>query len=252
MASPRRAASEPAPEPAGPGNYAVTDGNAVVRLLDQLQQCHALLSAHLPGEAESYGTTVLGVYPDQDFFVLDELNPATGHEKLLERRTLTVVGRLDGIAIRFNTQVLESGSREGVAFYKAAFPLQVQYLQRRNRHRISLVGAPIAFTAACGRDPARTALSGTVHDICADGLGLLVGGDPVLHRGDVLTACTFRLAREGEFRVDLEVRHATRVADRRITRVGTRMLDTEQPTQRRLEAAIARLERELARRSRPD
>ncbi len=226
----------------------MTDGDAVIRLLDQLQKRHALLSAHLSGEVGSYGTTVLGVYPEHDFFVLDELNPQTGHGKLLERRELTVIGRLDGIGIRFSAQVRESGSKDGVAFYKAAFPLHVQYLQRRNRHRISLIGAPTPFTTACGRDPARTALTGTVHDICADGLGLLADGEPTLHRGDLLTACTFRLAREGEFSIDLEVRHATRVAERRITRVGTRMLDTDRPTQRRLEAAIARLERELARR----
>jgi len=252
MAALRQAASGDESEPVSPGNYAVTDGDAVVRLLGQLQQRHALLSAHLSGEPESYATTVLGVYPDQDFFVLDELNPRTGHGKLLERRELTVIGRLDGIGIRFSAQVRESCSRDGVAFYKAALPLHVQHLQRRDRHRIRLLGTPTAFTADGGGDPAQTALGGTVYDICADGLGLLVEGEPALRRGDVLAACTFRLPREGEFRVDLEVRHVSRLADRRITRVGTRLLDADRSTQRRLEALIARLERELARRSRPD
>jgi c-di-GMP-binding flagellar brake protein YcgR len=250
--SPRKAAAEPAAESAGRGNYAVTDGHAIVHLLDLLQQRHALLSAHLPAEPELYSTAVIGVFPERDFFLLDELSPRAGHEKLLEGSSLTVFGRLDGVGIRFSAPVQEVDAQRGLAFYKCRFPLQVQYLQRRSRHRISLVGAPTAFSAVCGRDLGRAPIRGTIHDLCADGLGLLADGEIALHRGEVLASCSFRIAREGEFRVALEVRHAAPSSDRRHTRIGARILDPDRPTRRRLEAAIARLERELARRNRPE
>ena len=246
----RRATPEPSSE--ATGNYAVTDRDSVVRLLDLLHQRHSLLSAHWPGEPEAYGTTVLGVYPEQGFFVLDELNPRHGHDKLVARRELATMGRIDGISIRFTASVQELGSKEGVAFYKCAFPRQVQYLQRRNRHRVSLIGAVPKFTATLGRAPATTPVTGTLHDISAEGLGLVVEGSTTFYRGQTLGACTFRLPNEGEFRVDVEVRHVEKLADRRLLRVGVRMLDVDRPTRRRLEAAIARLERELARRVRPD
>jgi c-di-GMP-binding flagellar brake protein YcgR len=229
----------------------VTGSHAVARLLDQLRQHQALLTAHWRGEPDAYGTMLLAVHAEHEFFVLDELTPRTGHAKLVERQQLTVLGRLDGVGVRFHAAVREFGSKEGVAFYKCPLPAQIQYLQRRDRHRVSVLGFRTPFTATRGRD-AGARLTGTLHDVSAMGLGLLVDGDVILRRGDILTGCTFRLAQDGEFRVDLEVRYTTRVADRRITRVGTRMLDTDRPIQRRLEAAIARLERELARRSRPD
>jgi c-di-GMP-binding flagellar brake protein YcgR len=235
-----------------PSNYAVVDPSLIVHLLALLEQRRALLSAHLLGETAAYGTTLLGVYPDHDLVVLDELNPRTGHDGLLARGELALMGQLEGIRIRFTTVIQEVGSKEGVAFSKCAFPRQLQYFQRRERHRIPLLGPTVPFTAASPAEPTRPPLAGTIHDIYTNGIGLLVSGAPPLNRGDVLTRCTFRLAADGEFRVDLEVRHATYIADRHVTRVGTRIVEPDRPTQRRLRTAIARLEREFARASRED
>jgi c-di-GMP-binding flagellar brake protein YcgR len=185
--------------------------------------------------------------------VLDELNPRVGHDKLLERGELTAVGRLDGVSIKLTTRLQEMRIKDGVAFYKFAFPQQIYYVQRRDSHRVSLVSQPTRFEGPCERgDDDADAVTGTVGDLSAEGVGLLLDGEVPLRQGDVLSLCKIRLPQDGGVSFDLEVRHATYLPARQLTRVGARLLNIDVFSRHLIEAAIARMERDLAKRKRPD
>jgi c-di-GMP-binding flagellar brake protein YcgR len=95
-------------------------------------------------------------------------------------------------------------------------------------------------------------VTGTVGDLSAEGVGLLLDGELPLRQGDVLSLCKIRLPQDGGVSFDLEVRHATYLPARQLTRVGARLLNIDVFSRHRIEAAIARMERDLAKRKRPD
>ena len=232
--------------------FAVTRKSSITRLLQLLERRKVLLNVQWPGESQLYATALLGIYPEHGFIVLDELNPRVGHDKLLERGELTALGRLDGVSIRLTTRLLEMRVKDGVAFYKFAFPQQVYYVQRRDSHRVSLVGTPTRFEGRWERPSGATKVAGTVGDLSAEGVGLLLEGELPLRPGDNLCFCRIRLPQDGSVTFDLEVRHATYLPARQLTRVGARLLNIDVFSRHRVEAAIARMERDLAKRKRTD
>lgn len=231
--------------------FAVTRRSSIARLLQLIERRQVLLNVQWPGERELYATALLGIYPEHGFIVLDELNPRTGHEKLLARGELTAVGRLEGVSIKLTTGLLEARSKDGVAFYKCAFPAQIYYLQRRESHRVSLVGPPTPFQGHLDHAGEARPVTGTVSDLSAEGVGLLLDGEVPLHPGEALSGCRIRLPQGGDVSCDIEVRFAAYVPARQLTRVGARLLNVDRFSRHRIEATIARLERDLARRKHP-
>ena len=246
----------PAPDgedtPQSVSRFAVTRRSSITRLLQLLERRKVLLNVQWPGERQLYATALLGIYPDHGFIVLDELNPRIGHDKLLERGELTAVGRLDGVSVKLTTRLLEMRVKDGVAFYKFAFPHQIYYVQRRDSHRVNLIGAPTRFEGRWERSDGVAEVSGTVGDLSAEGVGLLLDGELPLRQGDTLAFCRIRLPQDGGVTFDLEVRHATYRPARRLTRVGARLLNIDVFSRHRIEATIGRMERDLAKRKRAD
>jgi c-di-GMP-binding flagellar brake protein YcgR len=238
--------------PQGASRFAVTRRSSITRLLQLLERRQVLLNVQWPGELQIYATALLGIYPQHGFIVLDELNPRIGHDKLLERGELTAFGRLDGVMIKLTTRLQEMRVKDGVAFYKFAFPRQIYYLQRRESHRVSLIGAPTPFEGQWDREDGTLTVTGMVGDVSAEGVGLLLDGEVPLRQGDTLSACTIRLPGSGEVSFDLEVRHATYLPARQLTRVGARLLNIDRFARHRIETTIACIERDLAKRKRPD
>jgi c-di-GMP-binding flagellar brake protein YcgR len=238
--------------PQSSSRFAVTRKSSITRLLQLLERRKVLLNVQWPGERQSYATAILGIYPEHGFIVLDELNPRLGHERLLERGELTAIGRLDGVGIKLTTPLQEMRIKDGVAFYKFAFPQQIYYIQRRDSHRVSLVGSPTRFEGQWQRGGEVVRVTGTVGDLSAEGVGLLLDGDFPLQAGDELTLCRIRLPQEGGVSFDLQVRHTQYLPARQLTRVGARLLNIDPFCRHSIEAAIARMERDLAKRKRPD
>jgi c-di-GMP-binding flagellar brake protein YcgR len=236
----------------GSSRFAVIRKSSITRLLQLVERRQVLLNVQWPGERELYATALLGIYPEHGFIVLDELNPRTGHDTLLARGELTAVGRLEGVSVKLTARLLEARSKDGVAFYKCTFPAQIYYVQRRESHRVSLVGLPAPFRAQLYRAGGERPVTGTVGDLSAEGVGLLLDGDVPLRPGETLSGCRIRLPQGGDVSCDLEIRFAAYLPARQQTRVGARLLNVDKFSRHRIEATIARLERDLARRKRPD
>jgi c-di-GMP-binding flagellar brake protein YcgR len=253
MSEPRRTPVADAPEASQHASrFAVTRKTSITRLLQLLERRKVLLNVQWPGERQLYATALLGIYPEHGFIVLDELNPRVGHDKLLERGELTAIGRLDGVSVKLTTRLQEMRMKEGVAFYKFAFPQQIYYVQRRDSHRVSLVGTPTRFQGQWERNGSAVDVAGTVGDLSAEGVGLLLEGEVPMGPGEVLSFCRIQLPEDGGVTFDLEVRHTTYLPARQLTRVGARLLNIDVFSRHRVEAAIARMERDLVRRKRRD
>jgi len=61
---------------------------------------------------------------------------------------------------------------------------RIYYVQRRDSHRVSLVGQPTRFEGRWERRDAAAAVTGTVGDLSAEGVGLLLDGELPLRQGD--------------------------------------------------------------------
>jgi len=252
MTEPLRMSAPDATTTQGSSRFAVTRRSSITRLLQLIERRQVLLNVQWPGEQQRYATALLGIYPEHGFIVLDELNPRDGHDKLVERGELTAVGRLEGVSVKLTTRLLEMRSKDGVAFYKAAFPEQIYYLQRRESHRVSLVGLPTPFQGQLDRSGDTQTVTGSVGDLSAEGVGLLLDGDVRLQVGETLNRCRIRLPQSGNVSFDLEVRFAAYLPARQLTRIGARLLNVDKFSRHGIEATIARLERDLARRKRQE
>lgn len=236
----------------GDARFVVNRKESIARLLQLAERRQVVLDVQWPGETERYGTAILGVYAEHGFFVLDELNPDEGHAKLLERREVHASGRLEGVPLKLSARLSEARNKDGVAFYKMELPHELLYMQRRRSHRFPQSGSPLPFNARVKEQQEVKVLRGMVHDLSADGVGVVFDGQIPLRRGQVLNLCQIQHPREGSIAFDLEVRHAAYLPDRQVTRMGGRMLNMEKASLRRLRAVIHALEKEFVRRKLAD
>lgn len=231
--------------------HLLTGHDEINAVLHHAKTFHTLFSATLKnfgndGDAGELGghytTALLGVFPTQPLIVLDELNPDSGHQALLEHGALQLEGRLQGVELAFETRLLKSGENRGVAYYHCSYPEQLQYLQRRQDFRISSGTADITFLGSRGLLMSET-LRGRMYDISRNGVGVLLEGAQVLKPGDPLPACSLRLPDGSDLPFSLEVRYSARSPQRNITRLGGRFSDMDMVTRRRINGLISRLER---------
>ncbi len=236
----------------GETRFIVNRKESIARLLQLAERRQVVLDVQWPGETERYGTAILGIYAEHGFFVLDELNPADGHGKLLERRELPASGRLEGVALKLSTRLMEAREKEGVAFYKMELPQELLYMQRRRSHRFPQTGSPLPFNARLREQQEVKVLRGMVHDLSADGVSVMFEGQVPLRRGQILNLCQIQHPREGAIAFDLEVRHTAYLPDGKVTRMGGRMLNMEKTSLRRLRTLIHAMEKEFAKRKLAD
>jgi c-di-GMP-binding flagellar brake protein YcgR len=232
--------------------FVVNRRESIARLLQLAERRQVVLDVQWPGETERYGTAILGVYAEHGFFVLDEINPEEGHAKLLERREVHASGRLEGVPLKLSARLREARNKEGVAFYKVELPPELLYMQRRRSHRFPQTGSALPFNARVKEQQEVKVLRGMVHDLSADGVGVVLDGQMSLRRGQILNLCQIQHPRAGPIAFDLEIRHAGYLPDRQLTRMGGRMLNMEKASLRRLRAVIHALEKELLRRKLAD
>lgn len=234
---------------AGRSTYKITSPKQIIALLNQAHRTHSLLFTRFKNQSEQFTTALLGVYPKHGFLVLDELSPREGHELLLEREQVQVSGKLEGVDLRFNTQLLEAGEKSGIAFYKMAMPESVIYRQLRQEHRVSTGALKMSFHGSRGQGY-QQALRGYVCDLSRSGMGVILEEMPTLYPGDLLPACTLVIPDKGEILFSLEVRHSRPNKERGITRIGGRFEQIDADSRRKIIRLINKLEREKCKRQR--
>ncbi len=234
------------PAPTITGHHICGD-EQIVSLLIQIYNAHVLLDVRIRGHESHFSSALLGIYEEHGFLVLDELTPESGHRLMLQQREARVSGRLEGVEFHFNSTMIESREKGGVAFYKMRMPQEVYYRQRRKDFRIPSRSLQTRFHGLRGKGQ-RQILKGYVNDLSRKGIGLILEDNVSLYQGEVLPSCIIKIPGEEEIAFSLEVRFSSGNDRQQITRVGGRFKDIDPESLRRIRRTINKLERAQARR----
>ena len=219
----------------------------ICQVLRRLQEQRALLTVHIGTVPTSYTSAILEVVREEKYLVLDELIPREGHLQLQHTKQLQIRGILDGIEVRFASNVTQISTQNGLPFYKVPFPSQLDYPQRRQVHRVPIplhTGLPITLLM-----PDERMVSGELRDISPEGLGIRVrtGAIDIQRDHDTVVICQLAFGGESEFVADIQLCHIDPPVRGRVPRVGARFVDLPPSQARRVAQFCAELAREQRR-----
>jgi len=143
----------------------------VLTLLQSLIRRRELVSVMLPGSDVRFTSTVLSVDPQNSTLLLDELFPQAGHDLLVQAGEAQVFAHTGGGALEFVAQLATHEEADGLSFFHLHLPETVNYMQRREGHRIVVAKLEIPaelYDQRGATHPAR------VYDISNSGIGFLV------------------------------------------------------------------------------
>ncbi|MCG8427493.1 MAG: flagellar brake protein [Chromatiales bacterium] len=234
-------------EPQVVATHDIVEKNQITALLVQTFKAHTLLNASFSDSTELYNTTLLGIYDEYDFIVLDEINPKKGHRLLLEQKEILLNGRVDGVEMRFRCKLLEPREKNGISYYKMEMPQKIYFLQRRKDYRVSARGANIQFRAQGGQQNPRL-INGYLNDLSRSGAGITVNELVDLNKGDIIPTCKITLPDGGEAIFSLQVCFCWRDTSRGITRIGGRFEQIDRISSQKIRKLINEMQRAIAKR----
>ncbi|WJW74620.1 flagellar brake protein [Thiohalobacter sp. IOR34] len=222
----------------------------IIGLLRRLHDSRSLLRATLRGSEQTFNTVLLEVDAERGRISLDELNSTLGQKLVETDRHLRVTGQHQGVQISFECDVSIQRDAEGLIYYRAALPRQIDYLQRRAYFRVPVamaMGLSVRLPLAEDR-----VIEGQLRDLSMCGLGALLETTDNLRRGLLVPDCSLLLPRQEPITGALEIRYATQQEGNRFTHVGARFVNLEKPQEHRLRRLVTQLEREMLRRKTRD
>ncbi len=216
----------------------------IAHILDGLSRRHALITVRLPESAEAFTSAILKLDRNAGVLLMDELNPAEGHHLLLAQKRLHVSGRLKGIAVAFETSLLQTTEEDGIAIYTVAIPPLLHYHQRRAYFR-AVVGVANPVTTFLETRDGRL-IEGQVHDISPGGIGarfMEVEADE-LQRGQRLETCMLNLPDGHTLQTALEICFVDTSGAPDQVKVGGRFINLSRGHEHAIARFIASLERQ--------
>lgn len=194
-------------------NDLITDPAKVASLLQQIIDARINLQISLPGEKQTFNSTVFEVDRKNLVFNIDELMPRQGHEILVKQKKLSAKGQGQGPMIRFSTVLVKAGVSSGAQYYKLQFPKSIKYTERRGMFRAKL-GPAKRLDVSCNF--ADESMMGYVYDVSGIGIAMILMDSPKINVDDSIDSCSLRLPDEGVLRFDLDVRHVRTLGNGRI------------------------------------
>lgn len=143
----------------------------VLTLLQSLIRRRELVSIMLQGSDVRFTSTVLSVDPHNNTLLLDDLYPQAGHELLLQAGEVQLFAHTGGGALEFAAQLVEHEEVDGLSYFHLRLPETVNYMQRREGHRIVVAKLEIPaelYDQRGASHPAR------LYDISSSGIGFLI------------------------------------------------------------------------------
>ena len=224
----------------------VTDPARIAGLLLRLKENRSLLRITLPGSTESFNSAILDVTPEQHYLIIDELNPVNGHQLLLEAGRLNASAQLRGVDMRFDSALESAGESKGVAFYRIALPLTLDYLQQRAHYRAKVSMAK-AIEISIVRTNGET-YSGYLNDISIGGIGIRFNDAqlPKMARGERIPQCHINLPTGVDIHCRIEIRFTSVSVDSSHRMIGGRFIHLNASQEAAIAQYVAALDRELA------
>lgn len=208
------------------------------RVLDGLQSSRSLITVIIGDQnKERYSSAVIAVYPEERQFVMDEITPKAGHERLLQANKLKAYALLKGVKVHFTAEVLKADSKDGIPYYVFSFPEYIYYAQQRTHYRVHIPGARQKAIQA-------GAAEGRLVDLSLGGIGAIFPEDSDLNEGDILSNVRIQLPDGNSFHCDVEVCHIIPIQQQKQYRVGARFINVPKQQKRQIQRCVTSLERE--------
>jgi c-di-GMP-binding flagellar brake protein YcgR len=223
----------------------VTHAPQIIGLLRRLRDQRVLLSVSVPGHGGVFNSLLLEIDPERKLIFLDELNPRTGHELVVQTRELRVHSQCQGVELGFTCQVEVGQGQSGISFYSAALPESINYLQRRGSFRVR-VGLDLAVPLQMPID-ANNVIEGELFDLSMGGLGATLDSALHLERGQVLP-CVVNLPKSDPLQLQIEIRFIRADDSKPVQRIGASFRNLDPRQQNLLRRLVTQLEREMLRR----
>lgn len=214
-------------------------------MLQSLLERRVLLSAKPEGDENWYTTALLDLNPTAGIMALDELAPHQGHERVGVGTRLRIMGVLGGVPTRFTGEVVDVGVQNGIAFYRAAMPQEVEYLQRRAFFR-AYVPRSMELRVEMVMEE-RLQVTGRLLDLSLGGFGVQLAQDCPLAPLDVVAIRALDLPEGQRISCTAEIRYTQQEYGQKLIRAGARFIDLDKAIERSLLRAIYCLEREQIR-----
>lgn len=166
----------------------ITEPDKIVSLLSEIEASSPLCTIQIDGAAEEYNSSILGIKPDKNLLILDELIPKEGNVALQNTKALKLSTFHKGIHLSFNLTEIEAGYSRGITYYKASLPQRIFYPQRRRSPRIEISSIDIAFTGVSERTG--ISVNGYLFDLSRGGAGIDMPVNRArIQRGDRIKNC---------------------------------------------------------------
>lgn len=215
----------------------------MLTLLQSLIRHRVLVSASLPDSDVQYTSTILSIDTQTDTFQLDELFPLSGHARLEAAGQLRLFAQLEGAALGFSTTLQAVEQQDGLFYFRMHLPETVNYLQRRDGHRVMVSRLSIHAELYDHHNKVHKA---TLNDISTGGINLLVTPADVeaFHQNGVYR-CVLHLPGEEPFHCKVDICYKRQQGSGVI--LGGSYVGLDIRTEHALRRVVAELERRLLR-----
>ncbi len=215
--------------------------DALMELINK--RCNVTIA--FEGTNDLYSSMVIRSNRDQQFFILDGLNPEVGHTHAAALHKFTIRANVHGVEmIVLNNVISGMGKHEGHSIYKVPFPSELVYIQRRNAFRVYLRQAMRAEARmkAIGRvEP----ILAEILDLSATGMKVRVKGmlDPPAQKNEVFHHVLVQVPGKGDFECRAVMRHASFQRQHQVTMCGIEFSELDGRTSQRIAMLVNEIER---------
>lgn len=223
----------------------IKDAEEIRALLNKIFKKRSLLTVTIGGNESCYGSTILEINSDEQYLVIDELNPLDGHEQLEEGSKLKINTQQEGALVRFTAEVIAIGGNDDAAYYKIPVPKKIEFHQRRNTYRV-YVGINETIPVSL-KNEEEVVISAELRDISLGGVSLRVKevSHAPLQKGDLIPTCVITASNQRKIKASLNICHIERMRETGMLRVGAQFVSMSKFDLRELENFIAAMEREM-------
>lgn len=214
----------------------------VLTLLQSLIRRYELVSVMLPGSEARFTSTVLSVDPQSNTLLLDAIFPQIGHEQLLQAGEVQLFAHMGGGAMEFSARLAGVEEADSLIYYRLHLPETLNYMQRREGHRIVVAKLEIpaeVYDLRGASHPAR------VYDISSSGISFFVSKSNDLPSKEVFQ-CVLHFPGESSLSCKVEFCDR-RSAGSNIDIVGGSFVGLDAQKEHILQRCTADLERRLLR-----
>ncbi len=232
-----------------PENYQEIIGDGpILRMLERIREHHGLIHVRIKNKGSPSSSAIISTNAANRTWQFDELPSEEHNRLLLKERICGIEAKLDGVTVKFQAEVNESGSDEkGLIYYQSALPRTIQVYQRRGSFRAALPAAQratISFVI-----PEVPMIRGRVYNISSGGIGINLSQSlQGIGRGLDLSHATLTLPNGKLVSCDLKICFVSR-GNLGGMSVGARFTSISRVDQKTVSRFVAMLDREHAKRN---